>query len=42
MRGLTRDEVDEVIAESNLTTKLHAEQPATTQEAPHERLGVSG
>lgn len=41
-RRLTRHEVDDVIAENNLTAKLHAEQPATTHEAPHECLGVSG
>jgi hypothetical protein len=41
-RGLTREEVDDVIANDDLTPKLDAEQASPAHQAPHERLGVSG
>ena len=41
-RGFASEEVDDVIANHDLPPKLHSEQPASSRQAPHQRLCVSG
>ncbi len=40
-RGLTRDEVSDVISDHDLTTELHTEQTPATHQAPHQSFSVS-
>ena len=41
-RGLVSYEISDVISDHDLTPKLHAKQPASPHQAPHQRFSVSG